>query len=93
MYARLHGDSKLNMEFVNGIHEFIEYASGQSAYIQVNKIKCLYNVCHLRKFRGIEVVRLHQVKKDLFQIIMYGIGMGKLLRIIHPSSSHTTRQQ
>ena len=63
MYARLHDDGTLNMEFVNRIHEFIEYASGQSAYMQSNKIRCPCKVSHLRKFREIKVVKLHLVKK------------------------------
>lgn len=64
MYARLK-DSLLNFDFLNGLEEFIAFASSQPEWMDGPRIRCPCNLhkCQNKAYRDVEIVKVHLCRK------------------------------
>ena len=63
MYQRLDSDEYLSKTFIEKVEEFIEFATEQELFRNMNKIKCLCMKCWNGPYLDVDTVKLHFYKQ------------------------------
>ena len=63
MYQRLDSDEYLSKTFIEKVEEFIEFATEQELFRNMNKIKCLCMKCWNGPYLDVDTVKLHLYKQ------------------------------
>ena len=63
MYQRLDSDRYLSKIFIERVDEFIDFATAQELFRNMNKIKCLCIKCWNGPYLDVDTVKLHLYKQ------------------------------